>query len=118
MGISNKDGCLFKRFEFIFPNFAVQEFSAKLRVDSEEFTSNTTKEGQEMCKIKDQQTHLKKKKSSQMCQPARQPTAGGPRQQDCAAEARCTCQVSKGRALTARAFLCSSGKLENYPVNF
>lgn len=62
MGISNKDGCLFKRFEFIFPNFAVQEFSAKLRVDSEEFTSNTTKEGQEMCKIKDQQTHLKKKK--------------------------------------------------------
>lgn len=67
MGISNKDGCLFKRFEFIFPNFAVQEFSAKLRVDSEEFTSNTTKEGQEMCKIKDQQTHLKKKKKARKC---------------------------------------------------
>lgn len=62
LGISNRDGCLFKRFKFIFPNFAVQEFSAKLRVDSEEFTSNTTKEGQEMCKIEDQQTHFKKKK--------------------------------------------------------
>lgn len=60
LGISNRDGCLFKRFEFIFPNFAVQEFFAKLRVDSEEFTSNTNKEVQEMCKIKAQQIHLKK----------------------------------------------------------
>lgn len=60
LGISNRDGCLFKRFEFIFSNFAVQEFFAKLRVDSEEFTSNSNKEVQEMCKIKAQQIHLKK----------------------------------------------------------
>lgn len=58
-GLSNTDGCLFKRFAFIFPDFAVQEFFAKSRVDSEEFTSNTGKV-QEMCKIKAQLIRLKK----------------------------------------------------------
>lgn len=52
LGIRNRDGCLFKRF--IFLDFAVRDFFAKPRVDSEEFTSNSTREGQEMCKIKAQ----------------------------------------------------------------
>ena len=60
LGISNRDGCLFKWFEFIFPDFTVWESFAKPRVDSEEFTSNTNKEVQEMCKTKAQQIHLKK----------------------------------------------------------
>lgn len=52
LGISNRDGCLFRRF--IFPDLAVWEFFAKLRVDSEAFTNNTNTEVQEMCKIKAQ----------------------------------------------------------------
>lgn len=49
LGISDRDGCLFKRF--IFPDFAAWELFAKLRVDSEEFTSNSNTEVQEMWKI-------------------------------------------------------------------
>lgn len=37
-----------------FPDLAVWEFFAKLRVDSEAFTNNTNTEVQEMCKIKAQ----------------------------------------------------------------
>lgn len=59
-GISNTDGCLFKRFVFIFPDFALQEFFAKPRADSEELTSNPGKEVQETCKIKAQPIRLKK----------------------------------------------------------
>lgn len=66
--MSNRDGCLFKRF--IFPSFAVQELFAKLRVDSEEYISNTNKEGQEMCKIKARQTHLEKRVHQLSMQPA------------------------------------------------
>lgn len=74
IGISNRDGCLFKRF--IFPSFAIQELLAKLRVDSKEYISNTNKEGQEMCKIKAQQTHLEKQVHQLSVQPAQNTLAG------------------------------------------